>query len=415
VCVTTLPSRVGDGAPRIAVGVGFLVLLLTLLPAAAEAADWTRADRMPGRGGSRLDSLHQLAADGGRIHLIHPHIGTRAMDDRVYYQRSRDGGRRWSKPTAIFSAGRGHREVVANLALDARADVVAAVWRTVGPRQATLWVRMSRDGGDSWGARRALATAGPRRGIGVPAVAVVSRRIIAVAWTDRSDGRIRVRVSRDGGRHFGRPSTLGRTGLSIDCARRVTDGMVGLTASRSRLYAAWSAASDGQCLAGSVRLRGSGNAGRKWGREVTVTDTRTYGWPELDALGHRVIATVQSPDGIVVARSSDDGRTWRERSLGARSGRNLSAADITLLSRGRALIAYVDERLRRSRLVSTRVLARLVPGEGAGFRPAREVAASRRKLRLAPNVVVQNGRAVVVVQSGPLSGSNRDILVSRQR
>lgn len=413
--MTTLPSRVGDRAPRIVVGATLLVLLLTLLPGAAQAGGWTRPDAVAKRGGSRLDSLHQLAADGGRIHLLHPHIGPGAIDDRVLYQRSRDGGRRWSRPTAIFTAGRGHREVVANLALAARADVVAAVWRTVGPRKATLWVRISRDGGTSWGARRALATAGRKRGIGVPAVAIVSRRIIAVAWTDRADGRVRVRVSRDGGRGFGKTTTLGRTGLSIDCARRVTDGLVGLTASRSRLYAAWSAAPDGQCLARSIKLRGSGNAGRKWGREVTVTDARSYGWPELDALGKRVVATVQTPDGIVVARSDDEGRTWRDRRIRARAGRNLSAADVVLLPRGRAMFAYVDERLRRSRLVSTTVLARLSPDDGASLRRARVVAASGRKLRLAPNIVVHGGRALVVVQSGPLSGASRRILATRQR
>jgi hypothetical protein len=401
--------------PRITVGVGLLVLLLTLLPSAAEAADWTRPDRITGRDGARLDSLHQLSADGRSVHLIHPYIGGRAMDDRVLYQRSSDGGKRWSRPRTLFSAGRGHREVVANLALAARRDVVAAVWRTVGPNKTTLWIRVSRDGGDSWGSRRALDSIKPKHGLGVPAVSIVSRKIIAVAWTDRSDGRILVRVSRDGGRRFGKADRLGRTGLSIDCDDRVTDGLVGLTASRNRLYAAWSAAADGQCLAGSIKLRGSGNAGRKWGREVTVTDQRTYGWPELDAMGHRVIATVQSPDGIVVARSGDDGRRWRDRTIKARGGRNLSAADVVLLTRGRALITYVDERLRASRLVRTRVLSRLSRNDGASFRSAQEVAASAAKLRVAPNIAAPGGRAVVVVQSGPLKGSDRYIVASRQR
>jgi hypothetical protein len=413
--VTTLPSRVGDRAPSIAIVVGLAAMLLALLPGAATAADWTRPDRVAGRGGSRLDSLHQLSADSRRFHLIHPRIGPGTHDDRVLYQRSENGGR-WTRPKALFTAGRRHREVVPNLALAASSDVVAAAWRTSGPRGHALWVRISRDGGRSFGARQELVSTGYRRGIGVPAVAILSRRVIAIAWTDRSDGRIRARISRDGGRHFRRARTLGRSTLSIDCRDRVTDGLVSLAASRSRLFAAWSEASSGQCLANRIVMRRSGNAGRTFGREVTVTDQRSYGWPEIDALGHRVVVTVQSPSGgIIVARSAADGYRWRDRVLKARKGRNYSAADLVLLPRGRAMITYVDERLRDSRLVRTRVVTRWSPDDGARFNTAREVAASARKLRLAPNIASRSGRPVVVVQSGPLSGSPRHIVVSRLR
>jgi hypothetical protein len=389
-------------------------MLLMLLPDGARAADWTRPDRVGGRAGSRLDSLHQLASSGRRLHLVHPRIGRGRRDDRVFYQRSTDGSR-WSPPRAIFSASRRHREVVPNLAIAGSSDVVAAAWRTSGPRGHTLWVRVSRDSGRSFGPAQGLFSTRHRRGIGVPAVAVVSRRVIVVAWTDRSGGRLLIRVSRDGGRDFRRARTLGRSALSIDCRARVTDGLVSLAATGSHVHAAWSVASAGQCLAGRIVMRSSQNGGRTWGREVTVTRRRSYGWPELDALGRRVVATVQSPDGIVMARSAADGRRWRDRVLTARSGRNYSAADIVLLPRGRAMITYVDERLRRSRLVRTRVVARWSPDDGRRFTTAREVAESARKLRLAPNIEVLGRRPIVVVQSGPMSGSPRHIVASRLR
>jgi hypothetical protein len=413
--VRTLPSRVSDRAPSLVAVAGLLAILLTLLPGAVEAADWTRPDRVAPRGSSRLDSLHQLAADGRTLHLLHPRIGQRATDDRVLYQRSVDGGTRWSRPRAIFSASRRHREVVPNLALAVAGDVVAAAWRTSGPDRTSLWVRVSRDGGRSFGARRELFAAGPKRGIGVPAVAVVSRRVIAVAWTDRSDGRILVRISRDGGRHFGRARRLGETGLSIDCRTRTTDGLVGLAASRQRLYAAWSMAPAGQCLASSIVMRSTGGGARTWERRVTITDQRSYGWPELDALGRRVVATIQSTTGgIILARSADEGRHWQDRLLKTRKGRNLSAADIVLLPKGRAMVTYVEEQLRRSRLVSTRVVSRWSPDDGGRLNPSRVVAAAARKLRLAPNIAAAGSRPVIVVQSGPISGP-RHILVSRLR
>jgi hypothetical protein len=79
------------------------------------------------------------------------------------------------------------------------------------------------------------------------------------------------------------------------------------------------------------------------------------------------------------------------------------------------MITYVDERLRDSRLVRTRVVTRWSPDDGARFNTAREVASSARKLRLAPNIASRGGRPVVVVQSGPLSGSPRHIVASRLR
>jgi hypothetical protein len=414
--VRTLPSRVSDRAPSLAAVAGLLAILLTLLPGAVVAADWTRPERVAGRGGSRLDSLHQLAADGRTLHLVHPRIGRGATDDRVVYQRSVDGGARWSTPRSIFAAGRRHREVVPNLALAAGGGVVAAAWRTSGTDGTSLWVRVSRDGGRSFDERRQLFAAGPKRGIGVPAVAVVSPKVVAVAWTDRRDGRVLVRVSRDGGRRFGQARRLGETGLSIDCRTQVTDGLVGLAASRKRLYAAWSMAPAGQCLASSVVMRSSGNTGRSWERRVTITKQRSYGWPELDALGRRVVATVQSTSGgIILARSGDEGRHWRDRLLRARKGRNLSAADVVLLPKGRAMFSYVDEQLRRSKLVSTRVVSRWSPDDGRRLNPPRVVAAAARKLRLAPNIAAHASRPVIVVQSGPISGSPRHILVSRLR
>jgi hypothetical protein len=127
-----------------------------------------------------------------------------------------------------------------------------------------------------------------------------------------------------------------------------------------------------------------------------------------------VIATVQAPDGIVVSRSTSDGRRWRSRLLKSRPGRSYGAADVVLLPKGRAMITYVDERLRRSKLIRTRVVARWSP-DGARFTTGREVAASARKLRIAPNIALLGRRPVVVVQSGPMSGSPRHIVASRLR
>ena len=160
---------------------------------------------------------------------------------------------RWSDVEPLFSATRDLRHVVPNLALAARGGVVAVAWRAHGPRRHTLLIRVSRDGGDTFAEPEIVFSTRNKDGIGVPAVAVgAAGRLVTVAWTDRAKGRVRVRSSRDAGRTFGDARTIGRTGLSIDCRDRLTDGLVGLVASKRIVHLAWSLAPRGRCQASSI-------------------------------------------------------------------------------------------------------------------------------------------------------------------
>jgi hypothetical protein len=413
----TPASRVGSRAPLIAAVAVLLASLLSVLPATALGAGWTGLKRVTDERESRLDSLHQLSADRGELHLVHPSIRGAATRDRVLYQRSADNGVTWSAPTTLFAVSRAGRYVVSNLALASRARVVAVAWRVKGPDEDTLFVRVSRDGGRGFEDRIGLFSSKHDAGIGVPAVAVAAGgKVVTVAWTDRANGKVKLRVSRNGGRTFGRVRIMGQTGLSIDCRERVSDGLVGLAATAGSIHVAWSDAPAGKCQASSIKLRTSGNQGRTWRPAGTVTQRRSYGWPELDARGKTVLATVQSPGGdIIVARSGDDGQSWSDRRLKAPKGANFSAADVVLLPDGKAMITYVNERLRKSRLIGTKVMSRWSPDDGASFRKPRTVAPDAERLRMAPNIAANEKRVTIVVQSGPLSGSPRNIYVSRLR
>ena len=79
--VMTSHRGVGSRAPL--TGLIAAVLALILLPALALGADWQKARRVTEFGGARLDSLHQLAADRGTLHLVHPRIGSGATDVRI--------------------------------------------------------------------------------------------------------------------------------------------------------------------------------------------------------------------------------------------------------------------------------------------------------------------------------------------
>jgi hypothetical protein len=405
--------RVGSRAPFIGVIAALLALLL--IPGAVFGADWSAPGRVSNVRSSRLDSLHQLAADRGKLHAVHPRIGPNRTDDRVVYQRSSDGGAKWTKELKLFGATDQRRHVVPNLAIAARGKLVAVAWRVNGPAENSLFVRVSRDGGATFGLRDEIVSTRSDNSIGVPALAVGSD-VVTVAWTNRANGRIKIRTSRDDGRTFKPARTLGVTKLSIDCKARVTDGLVGLAAAGKSVHVAWSHAPKRHCLASSIRVRTSLDRGVSWSPRRSVTRRRSYGWPELDARGKTVLATVQSPSGgVIVSRSGKNGRNWRDRLLKAPDGHSYSAADVTLLPEKKALITYVDERIKKNRLTSTKIVSRRSPDDGASFKTPKVVAPAAKLLRMAPNIAANDKEATIIFQSGQLDGSPRNILATRLR
>ena len=405
--------RVGSRAPL--VGLAAAALALLLLPSLAIGADWSALKRVSDDGGSRLDSLHQVAATRDKLHLLHVRIGPRKTDDRVVYQRSRNGGASWTRERVLFSATNGRRHVVPNVALAAQGDIVVAAWRVNGSKGHSLFVRVSRDGGQAFAKRVEVFSTRKSAGVGVPAVAV-GNDVIAVAWTNRADGKIRIRTSRDDGRTFKSSTTLGQTKMSIDCRARLTDGLVGLAINNKSVHVAWSHSPKQRCFASSIRVRTALDRGKAWSPVRTITERDTFGWPELDARGKTVLATAQTLGGsIVVARSARNGRNWREQLLKPPSGRGFSGADVVLLPRKKAVLVYVNERIRKDRLVSTRLVSRRSKNDGASWQKPKAVTRDAKLLRMAPNVVANESRVTVVVQSGQLDGSPRNIYASRLR
>ncbi len=411
--VMTIHRRVGSRAPLS--GLVLAVLALLLFPGLAFGAVWTPLDRVSANGGTRLDSLHQAAASANTVHLVHPRIGAGVTDDKIIYQRSTNDGATWSGERPLFKASKKYRKVVPNLAIDARGPVVAMAFRVSGPKGHTLFVRVSRDGGRTFGGRIALFSTKKTTGIGVPAVAV-GNDVIAVAWTNRANGEVKFRLSRNDGTTFARARTLGRTRMSIDCNAEVTDGLVGIAANDRSLHIAWSDAGKRQCYADDIKVRTSLDRGANWSKARSITTRDSFGWPELDARGKTVIATVQATDGsIIVSRSEKNGRNWREKVVAPPAGHIFSAADVTLLPKGRVMMTYVKERLKKGKLYSTRLITRRSSDDGATWNPPKPVTDEARRLRMAPNVVNNKSRATVVVQSGDLDGKPRHIFASRLR
>jgi hypothetical protein len=404
------------GVPLVA-GAALALLLLASLAVPGRGAEWTPPDRVTPRDGSSLTALHEVAAAGSALHLVHARIGPDARDDRLAYQRSVDGGASWSAERTLFASTGQDRYLIPNLALDADGSSVLVAWRVRGPDGTRLFARWSPDGGATWSARRELAATSRIRGIGVPAVSVEAGTGI-VAWTDRGDGDIALRRTVDAGATWGERRVLGRSLLSITCAGDpVTDGLVGLASAGATVHLAWSSAQQGACISNGVQVRTSRDGGRTWGAARTATSTRSYGWPELAAAGSRLLFSLQRPDGgLVVVRSRDGGRSFAEERFPAGSrDRALGAADVLLPRGSIAWIVYADITYEGDAVDGSRLRFRTSRDGGASWGPASTIVSYARKLRQAANLAVAGGTPVVVFQSGPVDGSDRDIFATRAR
>jgi len=79
------------------------------------------------------------------------------------------------------------------------------------------------------------------------------------------------------------------------------------------------------------------------------------------------------------------------------------------------MLAYVKERLRNGKLVSTRLLSRRSADDGASWNQPKAVTKDAKLLRMAPNIVNDENRVTIVVQSGQLDGTPRHVYASRLR
>ena len=85
-----------------------------------------------------------------------------------------------------------------------------------------------------------------------------------------------------------------------------------------------------------------------------------------------------------------------------------------LLPARRAMITYVAERLRKAKLVETRVVVRVSRSDGAKFGKPQAITIASARLRMAPNIAANKAKAAMVFQSGPLDGSRRNLYATRQ-
>jgi len=225
----------------------------------------------------------------------------------VNVRRSTDGGTTWTAPTQLSANGT-QRTRPALAASGNRLDAVFTESNDGGATSRVIY-RSSANGGGSWSPPLALSPAGTEAG---SATVARSSSQVVVAWTNAGTGKVGVRVSDDGGTTFGPRSDLAtsanepNTGMAGD----PTEGWATVAISDGRINVAYHTSDT------TLKLRRSGDGGDSWTTAVTLaTDSVGLVPPSIASGGVKLLIgyTVQTRSGFVYAayrRSGDRGASW---------------------------------------------------------------------------------------------------------
>jgi hypothetical protein len=148
-----------------------------------------------------VDGQHPSVAVAGSSVFVVWH-GAHGNGLEIHCRRSLDGGATWQPVTILTGSG-----AAAHASIAAAGRSVHVVWGDVRSGSAEIYWRPSADGGASWEEERRLSD--PPFESWVPSVAAAGEEV-RVAWVDLRDGNEEeyVKISRDGGRHWGPDTRL---------------------------------------------------------------------------------------------------------------------------------------------------------------------------------------------------------------
>ncbi len=150
----------------------------------------------------------------------------------IFFARSRDGGRRFSKPINLSNSlagdgkGRLTPERWHNGSLDLAMGPEGTLYAAWTEYEGTLWFSRSTDGGDSFSGPVRIAGGGNERPVRGPALAAGAGKTVHLAWTvgEDSAASIHFATSRDHGRSFGPAKTVGDSRGHADAPKIAVDG-----------------------------------------------------------------------------------------------------------------------------------------------------------------------------------------------
>jgi hypothetical protein len=221
----------------------------------------------------------------------------------VYYRRTANSGTTWATPIRLSRASVCDAGAPS---IDAYGSGVDAVWLEsddiLAGLDTVIMYRRSTDAGVSWA--DAVPLTPSQESAGMPRVA---RRgaFLAVTWTNEANGKVYVRVSKDGGVTWQPRVYLGTTTRKLG-TRYEGFPVVGIGTGVT--YVSFYSA------AHTLKIRRSTTSGATWWGGIALA-TNGSGWdPTVAAAGSTVIvgyaATTSTDSWTVIRRSTDKGAHW---------------------------------------------------------------------------------------------------------
>ena len=318
----------------------------------------------------------------------------------AYYRRSVDSGTTWGVP---FRLSRASVDEAGAASIDAYGASVEAVWLEgediLDGLDTVVMYRHSADSGATWG--NAVPLTPFFESAGMPRVA---RRgsLVAVTWTNETNGRVYVRISRDGGVTWQPRVLLAVTTRKITSTRY--EGMPVVAIGSGVVYAVFYSASH------TVRVRRSLTSGTTWYSAVSLA-TNGSGWdPAIAASGSSVLvgyaATAAADSWSVVRRSTDKGAHWASAiELSARSTYP-SFSPVIGVSGGRWMAIF--ERCYSNSCAYSDLYYRASVNTGSTWSAAQKVGVRRRRYQQPSDVDIATKTLVLYTN---YDGSHNDVYV----
>jgi hypothetical protein len=266
------------------------VLLSLMIVGQSAAATWTAP--------IRLTSSGEAYVAGGLVGLPGSSVVVAAYQNKtnIVVRRSLDSGATWLAPVRLSRSG-------GEPAIAGRGRHVDVVWRqSTSDGQIIRYVR-STDAGATFTSPLSLSS-----GTGSawwPSVARGRDGLVAIAWYDNSDiydGKIRVRVSTNGGASFGSPATI----------VKASDANVAVAAGRGVVYALYST------WGGPLRVKRSFDGGQTWSSAKTISE---QGFGSITAAGSTAYVSYVSGGRSAYRWTTNKGANWSaEAYLPGKSG-----------------------------------------------------------------------------------------------
>ena len=253
--------------------------------------------------------LPRIAVDKENVFILWQEIifsgGTHGGD--ILFARSDDGGKMFSKPLNLSNSiagdgkGRINKDTWHNGSLDLALGSDGALYAAWTEYEGALWVRRSRDGGQTFSNLVRVADSKPAR---APALAVQANTVY-LAWTvgDDQSADIRVAKSTDVGASFGKAVIVERSKGYSDAPKLALDA-------RGTLHLVYA---EGKRILYTRSSDGAGSFERPRdisGRDAGFPALSVDGKGNLYVLWERFADHPLIPRGLALAVSSDGGKTF---------------------------------------------------------------------------------------------------------